>query len=43
MNELDKAAMDCRNHIRKKAGLACDWNNASEEMKNWYRMLVRRT
>jgi hypothetical protein len=43
VTNLEQVARDLRAAIRKKAGLAPDWDRASESMKAWYRMLAERT
>jgi hypothetical protein len=40
--KTEKFAQDLRAFIRKRAGLACDWDLASEDMKNFYREHARR-
>jgi hypothetical protein len=40
--KTEKTAQDLRAYIRKRAGLACDWDKASEDMKNFYREHARR-
>lgn len=41
-NDINVLAQEMRYMIRLKAGLSCDWNKASEDMKNWYRKLAQR-
>ena len=40
--KTEKAAQELRAYIRKRAGLAADWDRASEDMRNFYREIVRR-
>jgi hypothetical protein len=40
--KTEKTAQDLRAYIRKRAGLAPDWETASEDMKNFYREHARR-
>lgn len=40
--KTEKTAQDLRAYIRKRAGLACDWEKASEDMKAFYREHARR-
>jgi hypothetical protein len=39
----EQLAKNLRAEIRKKAGLAPDWDKASESMRQWYRALATRT
>jgi hypothetical protein len=38
----EQLAKNLRAEIRKKAGLAANWEQASESMRAWYRMLAER-
>ena len=40
--KLEKTAQDLRAYIRKRAGLAPDWDRASEGMRDFYREHARR-
>ena len=40
--KTEKFAQDLRAFIRKRAGLAPDWDKASEDMKAFYREHARR-
>ena len=40
--KTEKTAQDLRAHIRKRAGLAADWDEASEDMRSFYREHARR-
>jgi len=40
--KTEKTARDLRAHIRKRAGLEPAWEQASEDMKNFYREHARR-
>lgn len=40
MKELERVAMNFRESVRAKAGLAADWDRASEAMRNFYRHLA---
>lgn len=40
--KTEKTAQDLRAYIRKRAGLACDWDLASEDMRAFYREHARR-
>ena len=39
--EVEDLAISFRVAIRKKASLPCDWDKASESMKDWYRARAR--
>ena len=39
--EVETVAISFRKAIRKKAGLACNWDKASESMKDWYRAMAQ--
>lgn len=41
-NDINVLAQEMRFMIRQKAGLNCDWDKASDGMKEWYRMLAER-
>jgi hypothetical protein len=40
--KIDKLAQDLRAYVRKRAGLAPDWDLASEDMRNFYCEHARR-
>ena len=40
--KTEKTAQELRAYIRKRAGLAPDWEKASEDMRAFYREHVRR-
>lgn len=40
--EIEQVAKDFRSHVRRKAGLSRDWDDASEDMKEFYRQLARK-
>lgn len=41
--EIEDIAKDFRMHVRAKAGLHVDWDTASDGMKEWYRVLAKRS
>ncbi len=40
--DLLQTAKELRGQIRRRAGLALDWEKASREMQAWYLLLARR-
>ena len=40
--KIEKTAQELRAYIRKRAGLAPDWDKASEDMRAFYREHARR-
>ncbi len=40
--KTEKTAQELRAYVRKRAGLAADWDRASEDMRNFYREMARR-
>ena len=40
--QIEKTAQDMRAMVRRKAGLDPMWSDASEEMRDWYRMMAKR-
>lgn len=42
MSKLDENAIELRRRVRAKANLSVDLDQASDDMKNWYRDLASR-
>ena len=40
--KTEKTAQELRAYVRKRAGLAADWDKASEDMRAFYREHARR-
>ncbi len=43
MSPVAQRAYEFRKAIRAKAGLACDWDEASPEIRDWYFELARKS